>query len=77
MLPNDVKCWPPSWRERLEERAAIKEFDGGMDRAEAERQAEKELRAEEFKSELSKLRGGLVRHQRGKTFASATGNSFE
>lgn len=32
--------WPPVWREALEERAAIMEFDGGLSREEAEYRAE-------------------------------------
>ena len=34
-----VDNWPPDLREAYEERAAIMEFDGGLPREEAERQA--------------------------------------
>lgn len=30
---------PPDWREAYEERAAIREYDGGQTRADAEREA--------------------------------------
>jgi len=37
--------WPAEWLYLYRERAAIKEFDGRMDRARAEREAEREVRA--------------------------------
>lgn len=43
-LPRLVKWWPAEAREAFEERAAIKEFDGGMPRDQAEREAEAEVR---------------------------------
>ena len=44
-LPVCVSIWPPYWRERYEERAAIMQFDGGLDFGEAERRAEEMVRA--------------------------------
>lgn len=43
-LPKLMKWWPVEAREAYEERAAIKEFDGGMSRDQAEREAETEVR---------------------------------
>ncbi len=39
MNPLDVLTWPAELRYLYEERAGIKEFDGGTPRAEAEEQA--------------------------------------
>ena len=44
LLPPEVTAWPADAREDLEERAAIQEFDGGLDRATAEREAELRVR---------------------------------
>jgi len=44
VLPPDVTAWPPDAREDFEERSAIQEFDGGLDRATAEREAEHRVR---------------------------------
>ena len=35
-LPTNRNEWPAIWRERYEERAAILEYDAGMDRKRAE-----------------------------------------
>lgn len=35
-LSVDLKTWPPLWRERYEERAAILEHEAGMERKRAE-----------------------------------------
>jgi hypothetical protein len=43
-LPGDRNAWTADAREDFEERAAIMEFDGGLDRAEAERLAEASVR---------------------------------
>lgn len=45
-LPERWDAWPPKWRESLEERAGIMEFDGGLARQVAEREAEATVRAE-------------------------------
>lgn len=45
-LPGTVARWPLRWREDFEERAGILEYEAGLDRAEAERQAEAIVRAE-------------------------------
>lgn len=39
-LPTDLTDWPAEYLEAFEERAAIMEHDGRMDRHEAERRAE-------------------------------------
>ena len=44
LLPLEVTAWSVDAREELEERAAIQEFDGGLDRATAEREAEHRVR---------------------------------
>ena len=44
LLPLEVTAWPADAREDLEERAAIQEFDGGLDRVTAEREAEHRVR---------------------------------
>ncbi len=51
MLPPLIENWPEYWRELYEERAAIMEYDGGLDRVTAE------IRAEAVVREL-KLLGG-------------------
>lgn len=43
-LPSSRSAWPAEAREDFEERAAIMEFDGGLDRAEAERLAAASVR---------------------------------
>jgi len=45
-LPLIVDRWPAPARDRFEERAAIMEFDGGLTRPAAEREAEKLTRAQ-------------------------------
>jgi len=46
VLPAQVADWPEDWREAVEERAAIMEYDGRLPRDEAEAQAEQRVRAE-------------------------------
>jgi len=43
-LPEDPATWPEPWAELWEERAAIQEHCGGLDRATAEREAAALLR---------------------------------
>jgi len=43
-LPRKLSDWPESWRFLYEERAGLMEFCGGLSRAEAERQAEQDIR---------------------------------
>lgn len=43
-LGSDPRQWPPEWRERFEERAAILEFDAGFSRWEAELRAKQVCR---------------------------------
>jgi len=43
-LPFKVRDWPMEWHLKWQERAAIREFDGGMLRTHAERAAEAEIR---------------------------------
>lgn len=45
-LPLHIDDWPQFWRERYEERAAIREYDGNESRATAERNAAWEVRQE-------------------------------
>ena len=45
-LPPALGDWPPAWRDTFEERAAIMEYDGGLDRSEAERRAAEIVRAD-------------------------------
>ena len=46
VLPPDLAYWPADARESVEERAAIMEFDGGLPRDAAEREAERCVRLE-------------------------------
>jgi len=46
VLPPDLAAWPADARESVEERAAIMEFDGGLPRDVAEREAERCVRLE-------------------------------
>ena len=39
-LPRRVADWPPEWRYRFEERAGILEYEAGITRHNAEREAE-------------------------------------
>ena len=43
-LPLSIVAWPDQWRESYEERAAIIEYDGGLERRQAEHRAEELLR---------------------------------
>ncbi len=43
-LPININDWSKYWREAYEERATIMEYDGGLSRVEAEKQAEKRIR---------------------------------
>jgi len=43
-LPKQVADWPEDWRHAFEERAGIQQYDGGMQRSRAEREAEAALR---------------------------------
>lgn len=43
-LPEDLSAWPEEWRYLFEERAAIREYDGGQHRIYAEVEAGKEIR---------------------------------
>ena len=43
-LPTDPLDWPEDWLDRFTERAAIMEYDGGLESAEAERRAEQLVR---------------------------------
>ena len=45
-LPPPLADWPPTWRDTFEERAAIMEYDGALDRSEAERRAAEIVRAD-------------------------------
>lgn len=44
ILPLGIETWPAEWRELWEERSGIMEFDGGMTRKRAEREAENDIR---------------------------------
>ena len=43
-LPGARECWTESLRESFEERAGVIEFDGGLERVEAELRAEARVR---------------------------------
>ncbi len=43
-LPANRAAWPPLWKERFEERAAIMEFMGNLSRQTAEFRAEIDVR---------------------------------
>jgi hypothetical protein len=44
VLPLDRGAWPEPWRFEVEERAGIAEFEGGLRREDAEREAERLVR---------------------------------
>ncbi len=44
--PPTLEAWPPVLRDAFEERAGIMEFDGGLSREAAEREAERLIRLE-------------------------------
>lgn len=43
-LPDKIADWPPEWKELLNERASIMQFEGNMSRYAAERLAEQDTR---------------------------------
>ena len=53
ILPFSISDWPTIWRERFEERAAIREFDAHLKQADAEKLAEAEMRIRAEWSELT------------------------
>ena len=53
ILPFSIADWPELWRERFEERAAIREFDGQMTRECAEQMSEAEMRLRAEWSEMT------------------------
>ena len=60
-LPDNLKSWPEEWLDGFEERAGIMEFDGDLDRMEAEQLAEDRIR-EQYKDEwLNKTQGNTVK----------------
>ena len=46
VLPVERGSWPEPWRTEVEERAGILQFDGGLSREDAEREAERLLRVQ-------------------------------
>jgi hypothetical protein len=44
LLPPDLAAWPDDERENYEERAGIRQFEGGLSREVAERKAERDVR---------------------------------
>lgn len=53
ILPPTIETWPVLWRERYEERAAIREYDAHQTRQAAEQLAEAEMRIRAEWSELT------------------------
>ena len=49
-LPSARECWPLDWQECFEERAAIMQYEGGLERGEAERIAEFRVRVLQLQS---------------------------
>ena len=43
-LPSDTRRWPQEWRDQLQERWNIREFDGGMEEKAALRAAIADVR---------------------------------
>jgi hypothetical protein len=54
-LPTNLKDWPQRWAELLEERCGIMQFDGGFSKAEAEYEAEKDIRKQAINSQFPKV----------------------
>jgi uncharacterized protein YPO0396 len=53
ILPDNVRTWPRYWRELYEERAAIKEYLGKLQKVYAEALAEKEIRQQAMNTKES------------------------
>lgn len=60
-LPDNRKFWPEEWLEEFEERSGIMEFDGDLDREEAERLTENRLREEYKQKQLNKTSSFAVK----------------
>lgn len=58
VLPWDISAWPEFARDTYEERAAIREFDGGAARQDAERDAERDVRVDHARVFLGCALGG-------------------
>jgi hypothetical protein len=54
LLPPDLAVWPSDERDAYEERAAIREYEGGLPRAVAEREAERDVRLAHLHDFISK-----------------------
>ena len=54
-LPLKLADWPKIWAELFEERAGLMEFDGGFSKAEAEYEAEKDIRKQAMNSQFPKV----------------------
>ena len=60
-LPDNLKSWPEEWLDGFEERAGIMEFDGDLEKVEAEQLAEDRIR-KQYKDEwLNKTQGNTVK----------------
>jgi hypothetical protein len=55
MLPFKLSDWPEDWKFLFNERAGIMEFDGGFSKAEAEYEAEKDIRKQAMNSQFPKV----------------------
>ena len=55
VLPADRCAWPDDAVDAFEERAAIMEFDGGLTRAHAEREAERLVRLDHTRAFVAQL----------------------
>jgi hypothetical protein len=55
VLPPDLAAWPADERDAYEERAGIRQFEGGLPREVAEREAERDVR-------LARLRDFIARN---------------
>ena len=55
-LPPKLSDWPEEWRFLFSERSGIMQFDGGFSKAEAEYEAEKDIRRQAINSQFPKAK---------------------
>jgi hypothetical protein len=71
VLPKERQDWPADERERFEERAGFMEFEGGLSREDAEREAERLVRVEHARAFVE--RAALVVSSAGAVAARSEG----
>ena len=54
-LPFKLADWPKRWAELYEERAGLMQYEAGFSKAEAEYEAEKDIRKQAINSQFPKV----------------------